>query len=63
MREKCEADEASGGCQETIVKALLRRQQERFASLIFAANSGDTDTVLSLARQGVNVDERDHDGR
>jgi len=50
-------------CKLATEVRLLARLEERFAALRFAANNGDLETVAMLARQGVDINQIDYDGR
>jgi len=49
--------------KKRIVESMEERTEKRFLSLCQAANTGDSDAVVLLARQGANLDRCDYDWR
>jgi hypothetical protein len=49
--------------RQRIMISLKLRAEQRFVSMCHAAGEGDVDGVLHLARQGVDIDQPNHDGR
>ena len=49
--------------KKRIVESMEERSEKRFLSLCQAANTGDSDAVVLLARQGANLDRTDYDWR
>ncbi len=46
-----------------IKQSISRRKYEAFASLTYAAKSGDVEMVRDLLRKGVDINQADYDGR
>ena len=49
--------------KQRIVESMQESNEKRFISLCQAANTGDSDAVVLLARQGANLDRTDYDWR
>jgi len=49
--------------KQRIVESMQERTEKRFFSLCQAANTGDSDAIVLLARQGANLDRTDYDWR
>ena len=49
--------------KKRILETTNFRKEQQFSSLCKAARFGDVDSVVLLARQGANLNQRDYDGR
>ncbi len=56
-------DHDSFALRNSIKQSISRRKYEAFASLTYAAKSGDVEIVRDLLRKGVDINQADYDGR
>jgi hypothetical protein len=46
-----------------IKQSISWQKYESFSTLLFAAQSGDSEAIRDLIRRGVDIDQADYDGR
>ena len=49
--------------RNSIKQSISRQKYEAFASLTYAAKSGDLEIVRDILRRGVDINQADYDGR